>query len=107
MFSVTIVSVYFLWDHCGGQIAETTEWIAVIQWSIETFPQLWLNQNRGSTDGQAIQSVAVSFLGKTTDFVSMVCLDLPLQLRIMIYFSTSSAYVNVMQYLHFQGLKLS
>lgn len=73
------------------------EWMAVCLWSVEVIPQLWLNARLGTTIGQADKTLAVTFLGKSIDFVSMACLKLPVQFQIMTMLSTSSAYVNIMQ----------
>lgn len=88
-----------------SNISGSFMWVAVVLWSIESFPQLWMNARRQATHGQASETVLVTFLGKTTDFISMVSLDLPLQYRIMTYFSTTSAYTNIIQYLYYKSYR--
>ena len=77
-------------------------WGAVVLWSIEMLPQIWMNARNKSTGGQAAETITISFVGKTTDFLSMVSLDLPTQFRVMTYFSTCAAYMNIIQFLYFR-----
>jgi hypothetical protein len=101
---IIIVTVSLLWSHLSVKLSGDFMWIAVILWSIETFPQLWMNLRSSSTAGQSPETITISFLGKTTDFVAMVSLDIPLQYRIMTYFSTSSAYLNIVQFLFYREM---
>jgi hypothetical protein len=102
ILSLIIIVVGFFWNMISVELAGSLMWIAVTLWSIETFPQLWMNARSSSTCGQSPETISISFLGKTTDFIAMVSLDIPLQYRIMTYFSTSSAYINIIQYLYYR-----
>lgn len=104
ILSLVIILVGFFWEGITIELAGSFMWVAVTLWSIETFPQLWMNARYSSTCGQSPETISISFLGKTTDFIAMVSLDIPLQYRIMTYFSTSSAYINIIQYLYYRGL---
>ena len=95
------VTVCFMWQTFEAYAAPS-EWVAVVLWSTETVPQLWMNQLRGSTGGQAPMTLLITFLGKTSDFTSMFCLDLPIQYKVMTYFSTATAYLNIVQYCWFR-----
>jgi hypothetical protein len=106
VLTLGVISVLFVtfWHDISTATSGLLMWGAVVLWSIETFPQLWLNARNRSTDGQSPETVLISFLGKTTDFVSMISLGLPLQFQIMTYFSTASAYLNIVQYLYYRKL---
>ena len=83
------------------------EWVAIALWSIELFPQLFLNFRRSSTSGQATLSVMLSFVGKTTDFLAAYLLDMPLQTAILAYFSSTTAYLNILQFFYYRLQVLS
>lgn len=55
------------------------------------------------TGGQAIGSVVIATIGKTTDFFATNILVLPLQYVIMRYFSSSVAYINGFQVAWYYG----
>lgn len=103
--TLTLTMAAFLWT--GAVIAEiffpvTTkwlEWVSVVLWSIELLPQLMLNQYKGSTHGQSTLALSLTFLGKTTDALSVYLLTMPLQQVILAYFSSTQAYVNIIQFL--------
>jgi hypothetical protein len=105
ILAVLVVALLLNW-HRMGKYKDAMEWCAVVLWSIETFPQIWLNARRGSTKGQAPHTVLMTFGGKTTDYISMVCLDLPFQFQVMTFFSTSAAYVNIAQYFYYRHFKV-
>lgn len=98
----SIVFTVIFWN-VFGLYADALEWMAVCLWSIETLPQIWLNARNHSTEGQSTHTITISFLGKTTDFLSMSCLNLPVQFRVMTFFSTAAAYVNISQFLYYRG----
>jgi hypothetical protein len=98
------LTVALLWNQLTMGLSGDLMWVAVVLWSIETFPQLWMNLRSSSTSGQSPETLFISFLGKTTDFIAMVSLEIPLQYRIMTYFSTSSAYLNIVQYLYYRKM---
>lgn len=80
-------------------IYDAVEWIAIVLWCIETFPQVILNMRIRSTSGQSRGSVFIAMVGKTTDFLGNYILVLPQQYVIMTYFSSSVAYTNGLQVL--------
>jgi hypothetical protein len=73
------------------------QWIATILWCIETFPQLWLNAQLGQASGQSTLSVAMTVGGKTTDTLSAFLVEMPLQTRVLCFFSTATAYIDALQ----------
>ncbi|KAL6047251.1 Solute carrier family 40 protein [Balamuthia mandrillaris] len=76
-------------------------WAAVVLWSVETLPQIYLNWQLRSTAAQSSLSVFISFVGKTTDFGAAYLLDMPLQTAVLAFFSSSQNYANVAQVLWF------
>lgn len=82
-----------------ARVYSAVEWIAIVLWCIETFPQVILNMRIQSTSGQAKLSVFIAMMGKTTDFLGNYILVLPKQYVVMTYFSSSVAYVNGLQVL--------
>lgn len=72
-------------------------WISIILWSIETFPQIFLNMKNKSVMSQSKISLILTFIGKTTDFVSQYSLIMPQQYVYMTYFSSTLAYINIFQ----------
>ena len=79
---------------------ENLEWIAIVLWSVETFPQVVLNAQLRSTQGQSTLSVLITICGKTTDFLSTYALEMPLKYVIMAYFSSSMGLTNGWQVRH-------
>lgn len=55
--------------------------------------------------GQSTRSVIIASIGKMTDFLSTYGLLMPIQYVVMIYFSSSVNYVNVIQVVWFHGRK--
>lgn len=72
-------------------------WISIILWSIETFPQVFLNMKNKSVISQSKVSLILTFIGKTTDFISQYSLIMPQQYVYMTYFSSTLAYINIFQ----------
>lgn len=85
------------------KIENFIEYIAILLWCIETFPQVLLNMRLQSTSGQATCSVCIAMIGKTTDFFATNILVMPFQYVIMCYFSSSVAYVNGFQVAWYYG----
>lgn len=79
---------------------ENLEWIAIVLWSVETFPQVVLNAQLRSTQGQSTLSVLITICGKTTNFLSTYALEMPLKYVIMAYFSSSMGLTNGWQVRH-------
>jgi len=77
------------------------EWIAIILWSIETFPQIYLNFKNKSTMGISKISQAICFLGKTSDIMQSYLLKIPIQYRFLAFFSSSSAYIGNIQVIYY------
>jgi len=77
--------------------APDVQWIAIVLWSAESFPQVILNMHLRKTSGQSTPSVVIGVIGKTTDFLSNYLLRLPPQYVIMTYFSSTLVYINGVQ----------
>lgn len=75
-------------------------WVAVGLWSVETLPQIVLNWRLDSAAAQSRASVAIAVVGKTADFAAAYLLDMPLQVALLAFFSSASAYVNTAQVMH-------
>eukprot|EP01126_Amoeba_proteus_P008457 TRINITY_DN13124_c0_g1_i4.p2 TRINITY_DN13124_c0_g1~~TRINITY_DN13124_c0_g1_i4.p2 ORF type:complete len:294 (+),score=31.12 TRINITY_DN13124_c0_g1_i4:94-975(+) len=78
------------------------EWLAVVLWSVELFPQLYLNLSNRSTEGQALGSLVLTLFGKTTDFGSAYLLAMPPQTHVLAFFSSSQAYLNITQLIYYR-----
>lgn len=89
----------------GLKLFPYIQWVAIGLWCVETFPQVFLNFKLRSTMGQSTRSVIIAFIGKMTDFLSTYGLLMPIQYVVMIYFSSSVNYVNVIQVVWFHGRK--
>lgn len=76
-------------------------WISIVLWSVETYFQILVNMERKSVDGQSYVSLALTFVGKTTDFITQFILIMPQQYLYMTYFSSSFAYFNVLQWINY------
>ncbi|PFX15997.1 hypothetical protein AWC38_SpisGene19759 [Stylophora pistillata] len=85
--------------------AENVQWLAIVLWSIELFPQIILNMRLRTTDGQSPVSVELTLVGKTTDFLATYLLLLPLQNVVMIYFSSTTAFINGIQVIWYLKLQ--
>ncbi|KAH3758081.1 cystinosin-like [Pelomyxa schiedti] len=103
---------------CGGAIASFSvllveglvpsvtnpfQWISTVLWATELFPQLYLNFLLESTDGQSAVSITITLIGKTTDFISGYFLDMPPQVLVMTFFSSSTAFTNVIQAIYYNS----
>ncbi|KAH7724880.1 hypothetical protein AAVH_07472 [Aphelenchoides avenae] len=73
------------------------EWLSIVLWSAETFPQVFLNMRRRSTYGLSNFSVLITAIGKTTDFLQNYLLIMPLQYVIMAFFSSTVAQIGTLQ----------
>ena len=96
----TAISVWFVLVFVQSAFPAWTndmQWIATVLWCIETFPQLWLNATLSESTGQAIGTVAITVLGKTTDMLAAFLVAMPLQVRVLCFFSTATAYANAIQ----------
>lgn len=72
-------------------------WISIILWSIQTFPQIFLNIKNKSVMSQSKISLILAFVGKSSDFISQYSLVMPPQYLYMTYFSSTLAYINIFQ----------
>ena len=84
------------------ELSPDIEWIAITLWSIEGFPQLWLNASLGGTHGQAVGSVLITVVGKTADVLSTFLVQMPVQTQVLCVFSASTAYINAFQVLYYR-----
>ena len=84
------------------ELSPYIEWVAIALWSIEGFPQLWLNASLGGTRGQAVGSVLITVVGKTADVLSSYLVQMPVQTQILCAFSSSTAYLNAFQVLYYR-----
>ncbi|XP_066018233.1 uncharacterized protein [Pocillopora verrucosa] len=85
--------------------AEKVQWLAIVLWSIESFPQIILNMRRRTTDGQSTLSVVITLVGKTTDFLANYLLLLPARYVVMTYFSCTLAFINGIQVIWYPKLQ--
>lgn len=76
-------------------------WISIVLWSIETYFQIILNMKRKSVIAQSYISLGLTFIGKSLDFFTQFSLIMPQQYVYMTYFSSSFAYINVLQWIHY------
>ncbi|XP_066018893.1 uncharacterized protein [Pocillopora verrucosa] len=92
-------------DLSVADAAEKVQWLAIVLWSIESFPQIILNMRRRTTDGQSTLSVVITLVGKTTDFLANYLLLLPAQYIVMTYFSCTMAFINGIQVIWYPKLQ--
>nr|XP_058942085.1 uncharacterized protein LOC131770396 [Pocillopora verrucosa] len=92
-------------DLSVANAAEKVQWLAIVLWSIESFPQIILNMRRRTTDGQSTISVVITLVGKTTDFLANYLLLLPAQYVVMTYFSCTMAFINGIQVIWYPKLQ--
>ncbi len=71
-------------------------WVAIVLWSVETFPQIYTNIHTPSSAvlGQSVLSILIAVVGKTTDALSAYLLVMPEQTRVLAYYSSTSAWLN-------------
>ncbi|KAF9426972.1 hypothetical protein BGZ76_002523 [Entomortierella beljakovae] len=81
----------------GEDTSSKMVWISIVLWSVETYFQVVLNMKRRSVAGQSYISLGLSLAGKTTDVLMQYTLLMPLQYVYMTYFSSTLAYVNIIQ----------
>ncbi|KAI1313080.1 hypothetical protein EDD11_002717 [Mortierella claussenii] len=92
-------------DALGEHTSSKLVWVSIVLWSIETYFQVVLNMKRRSVDGQSYISLGLSLMGKTTDVVMQFSLIMPVQYVYMTYFSSTLAYVNIIQLLLYMPRK--
>lgn len=73
------------------------EWGAIFLWSFESFPQISLNFKLSSVEALSISMQILTFIGKTCDISSNYLLIIPYQYRYLGFFSTSNAYIGIIQ----------
>jgi hypothetical protein len=79
-------------------------WTSIVLWSIESFPQIYLNFYYGSTMGLSRIGQVLVFIGKTTDILGNFLLIIPIQYRFLGFFSTSSSYFGICQFVYYYGI---
>lgn len=77
------------------------EWASILLWSFETFPQILLNFKLENTIGLSKFGQIVTFVGKTCDIISNYLLIIPYQYRFLGFFSTTNAYICIIQVLFY------
>jgi len=89
---LAIILVQIIFDNSSSYF----EWCAVVLWSIETFPQLWTNMTDTgrSVSGQSVVSILITIAGKTTDSLATYLLVMPVQYKVLAFFSSTSAWLN-------------
>eukprot|EP00977_Amphora_coffeiformis_P005939 scaffold1267_cov171-Amphora_coffeaeformis.AAC.15 len=89
---VAVILVQVIFEGSPGYL----EWCAVVLWSLETFPQLWTNINDTgrSVSGQSVVSILITIVGKTTDSLATYLLVMPMQYKVVAFFSSTSAWLN-------------
>ncbi|KAI6185158.1 hypothetical protein M3Y99_01954200 [Aphelenchoides fujianensis] len=89
-----IVVPQLVWD-----VYEEMEWLSILLWSGEYFPQIFLNMRRQSTHGLSNPSIAITSLGKTIDFIQNYVLIMPIHYVLMGFFSSTVAQIGAFQVL--------
>jgi hypothetical protein len=98
----TISTVLFYSNYFFPILTEFYSWVSLVLWSLEMFPQLYLNFKLGTTEGQSSITIMIAFIGKTSDIISTYSINFPIQVIIMNYLSTSSAYFNNIQMIFYK-----
>eukprot|EP00614_Pseudopedinella_elastica_P011429 CAMPEP_0172611346 /NCGR_PEP_ID=MMETSP1068-20121228/31058_1 /TAXON_ID=35684 /ORGANISM="Pseudopedinella elastica, Strain CCMP716" /LENGTH=243 /DNA_ID=CAMNT_0013415303 /DNA_START=214 /DNA_END=945 /DNA_ORIENTATION=+ len=91
------VAVLMTGFFAGDDGRSILEWLAVVLWSIESFPQLFQNVEKRQTQGQSKVSVVIACAGKFTDSLSVMSLKMPTQTMVLIYMSTTLAWINAVE----------
>lgn len=73
------------------------EWGAIFLWSFESFPQISLNFKLSSVEALSTTMQLLTFIGKTCDILSNYLLIIPFQYRYLGFFSTTNAYIGIIQ----------
>ncbi|PAA65687.1 hypothetical protein BOX15_Mlig028644g1, partial [Macrostomum lignano] len=81
------------------QFSQWMEWISITLWSVETFPQVFLNSQRQTTYGLSKVMVAMGAVGKTTDYLGPYLLCMPLQYAVLAFFSSTVSQISSLQVL--------
>ena len=91
---VSVITVQVLEPSTASYFA----WVAIVLWSVETFPQLYTNiaSPASATSGQSAVSILITCIGKTTDGLSAYLLAMPTQIRVLAYFSGTAAWLNAL-----------
>lgn len=82
----------------AGQAIKIAFLLAIFFWSYEVIPQIVKNIHTQSCVAQAPLTVAIVFGGKTVDFVYQMVLDVEVEYQFLAYFSSLTAYLNVLQW---------
>ncbi|CAO3610214.1 unnamed protein product [Cunninghamella blakesleeana] len=93
----TIIIIIEILKAFGLDTNSKLVWISIVLWSVETFPQVYLNMKNKSVSAQSTVSLVLTFIGKSTDFISQYALIMPQQYLYMTYFSSTLAYINIFQ----------
>lgn len=96
LLSLTITNIFL-----SQFYIEYLEWIAIVLWSIETFPQIHLNFKNKSVKGLSKISQFMCFIGKSSDIMQSYFLKIPSQYRYLAFFSSSASYVVNIQVMYY------
>ena len=77
------------------------EWGSIFLWSFESFPQISLNFKLSSVAALSKTGQLITFFGKSCDITSNYLLIIPYQYRFLGFFSTTNAYIGVIQVLFY------
>jgi len=77
------------------------EWGAIVLWSFESFPQIHLNFSLSNASALSKIGQLITFIGKTADILSNYLLIIPYQYRFLGFFSTTNAYLCMIQVLYY------
>jgi hypothetical protein len=101
----TISSILFYSNYFFPVLTNFYSWVSLVLWSLEMFPQLYLNFKLNTTEGQSSITIMLAFIGKTTDIISTYAINFPIQIIIMNYLSSSTAYFNNIQMTYYFDIK--
>uniref|UniRef100_A0A1I8I3E5 Solute carrier family 40 protein n=2 Tax=Macrostomum lignano TaxID=282301 RepID=A0A1I8I3E5_9PLAT len=74
-------------------------WLSISLWSVQAFPQVFLNSQRQTTYGLSKVMVAMGAVGKTTDYLGPYLLCMPLQYAVLAFFSSTVSQISSLQVL--------
>eukprot|EP01135_Chromosphaera_perkinsii_P001245 Nk52_evm18s163 gene=Nk52_evmTU18s163 len=82
-------------------ITVSMQWVSVVLWSIETLPQIHLNNMHRRTDDLSKLAVGLTVAGKTFDFMGNFLNKIDIVYVIMTFCSSCTAFYNAYQVIYF------